>query len=122
MSDKENGTIFIVKYSGQTLKMRFSESTKTFGDVRKKAAQYFGLPEKIIFLSDKEDRGVIYMNENILRDEIFPLQTAISTESTPILYVILKRRMNSVDFLENDKDLKLEVTDAVKEVEQVHNV
>lgn len=102
--------------------MRFSESTKTFGDVRKKAAQYFGLPENIIFLSDKEDRGVIYMNENILRDEIFPLQTAISTDSTPILYVILKRRMNSVNFLENDKDLKLEVTDAVKEVEQVHDV
>mmetsp|Transcript_29308 Transcript_29308/g.36404 ORF Transcript_29308/g.36404 Transcript_29308/m.36404 type:complete len:84 (-) Transcript_29308:184-435(-) len=38
ISDKENGTIFIVKYSGQTLKMRFSELTRTFGDVRKKAA------------------------------------------------------------------------------------
>ena len=110
-----------MKYSGQTLKMRFSELTRTFGDVRKKAASYFGLPPEIVFLSDKEERGVIYMNENILRDELFPLQTALIARETPILYCILKRRMNAVDFLENDKDLKLEVAEAVKEVEVVHN-
>ena len=61
------------------------------------------------------------MNENILRDELFPLQSALIARETPILYCILKRRMNAVDFLENDKDLKLEVADAVKEVEVVHD-
>ena len=29
--------------------------------------------------------------------------------------------MNAVDFLENDKDLKLEVAEAVKEVEVIHD-
>lgn len=61
------------------------------------------------------------MDENILRDELFPLQTALIANETPILYCILKRRMNAENFLENDKDLKLEVADAVKEVEVIHN-
>ena len=40
------------------------------------AADYFGLPRHLVFLSDREDRGAIYMHEQNLRDEIFPLQTA----------------------------------------------
>ena len=36
-------------------------------------ASYFGLPTNLVFLSDKIDRGVIFMHEQNLRDEIFPL-------------------------------------------------
>ena len=43
------------------MKMHFSPKTKTFGDVMRMAAVYFGLPIYLVFLSDKEDRGVIYM-------------------------------------------------------------
>ena len=41
--------------------MHFSPDTKTFGDVTQMAAVYFGLPLKLVFLSNKEDGGVIYM-------------------------------------------------------------
>ena len=90
--------------------------TKTFGDVQKMAASYFGLPHEIVFLSDQEDRGVIYMHEQNLRDELFPLQTAYSANETPILYLILQRKMTAVDFLDNGRDLKEAVAEAVGEV------
>ena len=114
--DRENGTIFIVRYQGQSLRMHFSPMTKTFGDVQKMAASYFGLPHEIVFLSDQEDRGVIYMHEQNLRDELFPLQTAYGANETPILYLILQRKMTAVDFLDNGRDLKEAAAEAVGEV------
>ena len=83
------GTNFIVKYGGQTLKMKLSDPGQTFGDVQMGAAQYFGLPPDIVFISDKAEKGLIYLRDHNLRDNLFPLQSARRTSYTPILYVIL---------------------------------
>ena len=51
-----------------------------------------------------------------MRDELFPLQTAYGANETPILYLILQRKMTAVDFLDNGRDLKEAAAEAVGEV------
>ena len=46
--------------------MRLSADTNTFGDVIKMAAAFFGLPISMVFLSDKQVGGVIYMHEQFV--------------------------------------------------------
>ena len=53
----------MVKYKANCLKMRCSEHTRTFRDVIKIAARYYGLPDNMVFLSDLEDGGCIYLND-----------------------------------------------------------
>ena len=86
---KDFGTNFIVKYSGQTLQMKLSDPEQTFGDVQMSAASYFGLPPDIVFISDKAEKGLIYLREHNLRDNLFPLQSVRRASYTPILHVIL---------------------------------
>lgn len=50
--NKDNGSIFIVKYLQNSLKMRCSKKTELFSDVISIAAKYFGLPEHFVFVSD----------------------------------------------------------------------
>lgn len=80
------------------------------------AAVYFGLPIHLVFLSDKEDYGVIYMADQNLHEVLFPMRTAKRAYITHYLHVILQRKMSDKDFLENGKDLKLAVAEAVNEV------
>lgn len=84
------------------------------------ASSYFGLPRNLVFLSDKEDRGVIFMHEQNLKDEIFPLQTVHRTRETPVLYVILQRKMSDADYLDDGKDLKVAAAEAVNEIQTLH--
>lgn len=120
--DREHGTIFIVMYRGQSLRMHFSPETKTFGDVQNMAATYFGLPRHLVFLSDKAERGVIYMADQGLREILYPMRTAKRTLVTHVLYVILQRKMSDTDFLTNGRDLREAVAEAVNEVEAQHNL
>ena len=53
----------MVKYSGQTLRMHLAKRDQTFGYVQVSAASYFGLPQDIVFISDKAERGIIYLRE-----------------------------------------------------------
>ena len=107
--DREVGSLFLVKYSGNSLKMRLAPESRTFGDVQRMAAEYFGIPQHIVFLSDKEDRGVIYMHEQIVQDELFPLMSAKPAGHAPVLYLILQRKMTQTNFLDGGVDIKDEV-------------
>lgn len=56
--------------------MHYSPETETIGDVQRMAAAYFGLPQELVFLMDKEEKGAIFMHELSIRDVLFPLGSA----------------------------------------------
>ena len=112
----------MIKYAGNTMKMRLSGDTRTFGDLQWMVAQYFGLPARLIFLSDKPDHGVIYMHEQKVQEELFPMLSARMAKNNPVLYVILQRKMTETTFLNSGQDLKSATKAAVNEVEEVHNL
>ena len=102
--------------------MHFSIKTNTFGDVTQMAAIYFGLPRKLIFLSNKIDGGVIYMADQSIQDILFPLRTATRAGVTFYLYVILQRKMSDTDLLNDNLSLKNEAAEAVNEVAEIENL
>lgn len=89
---RDNGSIFVVKYKANSLKMRCSHHTRTFRDVVKLAARYYGLPENMVFLSDQADGGCIYLNDMEVFKEIFPMKTAKRKSLNPILHIVLQKR------------------------------
>jgi len=95
-------------YQSNSLKMRCATHTKTFGDVIKIAKEQFGLEKEIVFIADKPNKGVIFMNEQNVFEQIFPFKSAKRITYHPKLYVVLSRRMNELDIVNNQQDLKLE--------------
>lgn len=90
VKNQVEGSIFVVKYLGQSLKMHYSPETETIGDVQRMAASYFGLPQKMVFLMDAQEKGAILMHELSIRDVFFPLRTArLNKTALPTLYMVL---------------------------------
>jgi len=54
-------------------------------------AKLYSLPEEIVFLSDKEHGGCIFMKNQDTGEELFPLKTVRMTGHVPVLYVVLRR-------------------------------
>ena len=92
--------------------MRTSNNTRTFGQVTKIIANDHGLPENIMFFSDKEVDGNIYMKDMIVLDTLFPMKTAFISGKVPEIYVILQRNMSTLDYIDDGSQLK----------EQAHNI
>jgi len=101
----DNGSMFVVKYEQNALKMRCSKKTETFEDVIRIAAKYFGLPPNIVFIADRPANGCIFLNEQKVFEEIFPFRTAKKMGNLPALHIVLKRRMSSIDIVNNEKSL-----------------
>jgi len=95
--------------------MRCSTQTEKFSDVIEIAARYFGLPKDIVFLSDCEDGGCIFLNEQDVFNEIFPMRTAKRVKINPVLHIVLQRRQASLDLVDNQRDLK----EAEKELNEI---
>ena len=56
-------------------------------------ADYHSLPQTMIFITDKPEQGCIYMRDQLIHNELFPLQTVVLKGHIPKLYVILKRNV-----------------------------
>lgn len=69
------------------------------------AAEYWGLPPSIVFLSDKAERGIIYMKEQDVQSELFPMISVKIAKKVPTLHMILQRNMSQTAYLGNGKDL-----------------
>lgn len=82
------------------------------------AARYFGYEPKVVFLSDKPEKGCIYLGEQKVFTSIFPLRTAKRVSHTPELHVVLRRNMTSMDLVNNEQALREE---GVKEVKQAED-
>ena len=97
--------------------MRCSQQTETFDQVIQIAARYFGFEPQVVFLSDKPEKGCIYLGEQRVFDHIFPLKTAKRVNHMPDLHIVLRRNMTSIDIVNNEKDLRDEARKEVKQAE-----
>ena len=101
----------MVHYGNSIMQIRFSPETRTFGQLATKAANYFGLPGDIVFLSDKPIRGCIYMTDMKVRDELFPMVNAMPVTHQPEVYMILRNNTNQMDMMDGNKLLKEELNE-----------
>lgn len=85
--------------------MRCSKKTETFNDVIKIASKYFGLPENIVFIADMPINGCIFLNNQKVFEQIFPYKSAKRVKILPELHIVLKRRMSSIDIVNNERTL-----------------
>ena len=98
--------------------MRCSDKTETFSHVIQIASNYFGLPADIVFIADKPNNGCIFLNEQKVFEAIFPFQSAKKVGFMPELHIVLKRRMTSIDIVDNEKSLKQQKRQEVEEAEK----
>ena len=92
--DQEHGCVILVRFGTNIMQSRFSEYTKTFGLLASRAAQYFNLPENMVFLADKAQNGCIFMKDMLVKDELFPLGNAMPIGYQPELFLILQKNMS----------------------------
>lgn len=87
--DEHEGTKINVIHGQDTKVIRFSPHTDTFGKIAEQVAKYFGLRTDIVFISDKLEKGCIYMKDVKVRGELFPLLSVMPNGYRPTLYLKL---------------------------------
>ena len=85
------------------------------------AAKYFGLPADVVFFADHRENGCIYLNEQRVFDELFPFKSATRNKYCPELHVVLRRNMDSINIVNDEKELNDEVRGEVAELEMIRD-
>ena len=80
-------------------------------------ADYHNLPEKLIFLSDKPRNGCIYLHEQLVHNELFPLRSVVPKGHIPRLYAVLRRNVSIDHHLMGQDDVKKEIENEEKLLE-----
>ena len=78
------------------------------------AARQLGYDPAVVFLSNKPVGGTIFLKEQTVFDQIFPMYTAQRVQGLPELHVVLRRNMTSMDIVDNEKKLKDEAKKLVR--------
>lgn len=76
----------------------------TFGDIKQPIAQYFALPNDVIFFKNDKDE-VLLSNLKVL-PTLFPLLNSKIKGENPVLQIALKCNMSTLDYILGDEQAK----------------
>lgn len=76
----------------------------SFGEIKVAIANYFGLPQDAIFLSNIQHE-ILLPNQYVL-DELFPLQSSKVIGAKPTINVVFRKNMRTLDYILGDPDEK----------------
>ena len=96
--------IYTVISNNKEAIFKLKNKDATFGDIKPHVAQYFGLPELVIYLSNHKDE--ILLSKNRVIDELFPLQSSKVTSNMPYIFVKFMKNMTSLDYILGEKRVK----------------
>ena len=97
----DNNMFYTVVHSDKQAIFKLGARTDTFYDIKPRIANYFGLPEDKIFLTNSKQE--IILPKILVVDELFPLQTCKIRNDKPTIYVTFSKNMTTQDYILGDQ-------------------
>lgn len=92
---------YIVVHAFKKAIFKLNNREDTFGKIKGKIADYFGLPPDKIFL--RNQKGEILLSKQRVIDELFPLQSAKIRGDDPVVHVTFFKNLDTLEFVLGDK-------------------
>ena len=100
----ESNMFYTVMHSEKQAIFKLGSRKDTFADIKGRIANYFGLPEDKIFLTNS--RQEIILPKIRVIDELFPLETCKLRNDKAIIYVTFSKNMTTQDYILGDQRYK----------------
>ena len=97
-------TEYTVVHSNKKAVFILKKPNDSFGEIKTAIANYFGLPQDAIFLSNMKHE-ILLPNQYVL-DELFPLQSSKVIGDKPTINVVFRKNMRTLDYILGDPNEK----------------